>query len=317
MKLLFNPVSLGHDTGLHPENRRRLDAFKNLPIIEYVPDESILNLVHTPTHIHHVKQNCQISRQMNADTLTSPHSFDAALAAANLTVLAARNKDFALVRPPGHHAYPNRSTGFCLFNNIAIAATQLNREGKKVLILDFDGHLGDGTSRIFYLSKQVMYWSMHQFPAFPGHGFVNEIGAEEGEGFNINIPLPPGTGDDIVMHAFEHFLPIAEKFEPDIVAISAGFDSHKYDVLLQLNFSINSFYRIGKIISQTFPDVFATLEGGYNIDILPKAVYNFVAGINGEIQPFHEEETLSGLRVWEEYEANANAALGILKKYWN
>ncbi|MCB0675857.1 MAG: histone deacetylase family protein, partial [Saprospiraceae bacterium] len=219
--------------------------------------------------------------------------------------------------PPGHHAYPDRASGFCLFNNVAIAAQYYVEQGKRVLIFDFDGHLGDGTSHIFYRTDQVLYWSLHQYPAFPGHGFTNEIGEGSGRGFTVNVPLPPGSADDIFWDGIQQFLPIARQFQPDIVAVSAGFDAHRYDLLLELNVTANTFYRIGQLLRDEFEQVFATLEGGYNVEELPKCTFNFIAGINSQPMPYYEEPMTSGLRVWETYEINAHAAMGALRHHWN
>ena len=316
MKLLYHSIFLEHNTGHHPENKDRLDAFKGLPSSPLHLDESILTKVHKTPYIEKVKRCSELSLPLDSDTITSPKSFEAALSGAQLTLQAAQNGDFALVRPPGHHAYANKGSGFCLFNNIAIATQHLVEEGLRVLILDFDGHLGDGTSDIFYHTNKVMYMSLHQYPAFPGHGFIYEMGDGPGKGYTINIPLPAGSGDDILEHALDHFLTIGEQFKPDVLALSAGFDSHQHEFLLNLKFSLNSFYNLGKRFAQTFPRIFATLEGGYNLNYLPKCILNFVAGINGEPMPFAEEVTQSGLRAWEVYEANANAGLSLLKQYW-
>lgn len=316
MKLLYDPVFLEHDTGMHPENHKRLEVFSNLPVTPAPNGESYLPLIHTPEYIDKVKRACEYGIHLDPDTATSPRSYEAAIRAVGATIQAAQQGDFALVRPPGHHAYPNRASGFCLFNNISIAAEYLARQGKKVLIFDFDGHLGDGTSAIFYESKQVMYWSLHQFPAFPGHGWTNEIGVNEGRGYTVNVPLPPGSADDIFLNAIDSFLPIAEQFAPDVVAVSAGFDAHQYDLLLELRTSAGVYYRIGELLRERFKHIFATLEGGYNVEELPKCVHNFVAGINGDPIPHPEKRTESDIKIWQTYELNLQSALIQLRQFW-
>lgn len=317
MKLIYNPVFLEHDTGMHPENRKRLEALGELPESEITTDGTeYLPLIHTPDYIKTVKEACPEWRHLDADTATSPWSYKAAVNAVGATVMAARQGDFAIVRPPGHHAYAGHASGFCLFNNVSIAAKMLAGEGKRILIFDFDGHLGDGTAHLFYDTDQVMYVSIHQYPAFPGHGFVHEIGEGKGKGFTINIPLPPDSGDDIFMHAFNNFLPVMVDFQPDVVAISAGFDAHLYDLLLQLRVTAGSFFQLGKALRENFPVLFATLEGGYNIQELPRCLFNFQAGINGAEIPFLEPETSSRMQVWQEYEARIQAVMNNLSPYW-
>ena len=316
MKLIYNPVFLEHDTGMHPENKKRLTSLGDLPVTELESGEKYLTLVHTPQYIQEVKKACMIGGHIDAETVVSPGSYKAAIYAVGATIMASKTGDFALTRPPGHHAHIDRSSGFCLFNNIAIAVQYHVNQGKRVLIFDFDGHLGCGSVKFFYNSNQVLYWSLHQFPAFPGGGDANEIGAGKGEGYTINVPLPPASGDEIFMDAVESFLPIAKEFDPDIVAVSAGFDSHQYDLLLDLRLTINSFYKIGKMLSENFCNVFATLEGGYNIEVFPKCLYNFLDGINNDKMQFKERETDSMIQTHYEYEGRKAMALQALSKHW-
>lgn len=318
MKILFHPSVLEHNTGSHPESRARIEAFDGLvPEADILNGEPFLTLVHPQSHVDRIREACTMGEAIDNDTQTSPGSFEAACIAVGLTLTAMEQGDFALVRPPGHHAGRETAQGFCLFNNIAIAAQKAANEGKKVLILDFDGHLGDGTMEIFYNNPQVLYWSLHQYPAYPGNGAPGEIGETEGTGFTINTALPPGSGDDIFMHAVNYMLPIAQQFQPDVVAVSAGFDAHQFDPLLELRATNQFYYKIGGFLSTHFPGkIFATLEGGYNTEELPKCVANFIAGINGTAAPYYEAGTTSGLRVWETYEMYLHLSAGKLSKYW-
>jgi len=268
MKIIYNRVFLEHDTGMHPENKKRLEACGDLAETEVENGEKYLELFHTKEYIDHVK-------------------------------LAS-----------------SKSSGFCIFNNLAIAVQRLVNEGKKVFIFDFDAHLGDGTVKFFYDSDRVLYWSLHQFPAFPGGGNVSEIGVGKGKGYTINVPLPPGSGDEIFMNAVERFMPAAEQFKPDVVAVSAGFDAHQFDLLLDLRLSMNTYYKIGKFLSERFENIFATLEGGYNVEVFSKCLYNFIDGINGESMSFNEQTTDSRIIAIDEYEARAYQVEKNLSEFW-
>lgn len=317
MQFIYNPVFLQHDTGMHPENAKRLEAFEDLPTSEVPDGTQWLTLVHTPEHIEKVRKVGAVqSVHLDPDTIVSPSSFEAAVRAVGATVLASEQGDFALVRPPGHHAYATRSSGFCLFNNVAIAAQKMANEGKRVFLFDFDGHLGDGTAHIFEATDQVMYCSIHQYPAFPGHGWTNEIGTGQGRGYTMNVPLPPDSGDDVFMDAVDTCMLVLEQFKPDVVAISAGFDAHLYDLLLQLRVTESSFYKIGQLLRERSKNIFATLEGGYNVAVLPQCASNFLTGINGEKMPFERQPTSSSRPVWEEYEIRINAVMSNLKEWW-
>ena len=312
--MLYNKIFLSHDTGSHPENIKRLQAFGDLEETNIESGLPYLALVHPESHIKIIREACACNDMLDQDTLTSPGSFEAAVHAAGAAVMASQSGGFALARPPGHHAYAARAGGFCLFNNIAVAAQKLVNEGKRVFIFDIDGHYGNGTSDIFYNTDKILYASLHQYPAFPGNGFVDELGAGEGRGFNINVPLPPGSGDDLFHEGCEYILSIARKFKPDAVAVSAGFDAHHSDPLLNLRLSANSFHWVGKSLSENFNHVFAVLEGGYNTDYLPKCVYNFIDGINGEKMRFIEDETVSHVRVADEFRRRMEMLKGLIAK---
>lgn len=316
MELIYNKIFLEHDTGMHPENRKRLESLGDIKETKIDNAEKFLGLVHSKEYIEKVKSACKKGGHLDQDTVVSEKSYDVAVHAVGATMTASKTNGFALVRPPGHHAHSDKSRGFCVFNNIAIAAKKLADEGKKVLIFDFDGHLGDGTVKFFYESDKVLYWSLHQFPAFPGGGNVYEIGEGRGRGYTINVPLPPGSGDDIFMQAIERTLPVAEQFNPDVVAVSAGFDAHQYDLLLDLRLSATAFYKTGKMLKEKFKNVFATLEGGYNIEMLPKCLYNFLNGINGKDIYFKERSTDSRIIAIDEFDARMFMLEKNLKEFW-
>jgi len=317
MDILYHPIILEHETLNHPENKGRISCLGDLPITELPLDETPIHLVHTKEYINEVKEACTASRALDADTQTSPKSWDAALYAVAATLKASQTNGFAVVRPPGHHAHAHYGSGFCLFNNIAIATQQLVNLGKRVLIFDFDGHLGDGTEEIFYKTNNVLYWSLHQFPAFPQKGTVDEIGEGEGRGYTINVPLPPKSGDDIYLRAVKRILPIVKQFAPDIVAVSAGFDGHRLDPLLDLELSASTYFELGKILRENFSSIFATLEGGYNTEVLPHCLFNFLDGVNGDPIRFSEDPTESTILTMETFELDLEKLITNLKPYWH
>ncbi len=317
MDIIYNPVFLEHDTGMHPENKKRLELCGDLPVSEIESGEPYLTLVHTQEYIDSVRDACQNgTTHLDADTIVSPKSYDAAVYAAGATIMASRQHDFALVRPPGHHAFPSRSSGFCIFNNLAIAVQHLVTQGKRVLIFDFDAHLGDGTVDFFAHSDQVMYWSLHQYPAFPGGGEMGYIGEGKGEGYTIQVALPPGSGDEIFLDAVDRLMPVAEQFAPDVVAVSAGFDAHQYDLLLELRLSMNAYHALGCRLRNRFSSMFATLEGGYNVEVFPKCLFNFLDGINGNDMKYSERSTDSMIQTVDEFEGRMALTEQKLRKFW-
>ena len=319
MKLLYHPAVLEHLEGVtHPENAGRLQAFRDLPAAQNLPEAlDYIPLVHPQDYIETIRSHSRQGLSLDPDTHTTAGSFTAATTAVSLAIEAYRQRNFALGRPPGHHAYRQEAHGFCLFNQIAIATQFARQEHERVLILDFDGHLGDGTMDIFYQHDQVLYWSLHQYPAYPGNGSATEIGAGAGKGFTINCPLPPGSGDDLFVQAIETMLPAAKQFNPDIVAVSAGFDAHQHDPLLQLRASEHFFYWIGQVLHSHFEGkVFAVLEGGYNPEALTAGIHHFLAGINGEtLDPI--TPTRSAPETRRIFEQHLEQALTSLKPYWS
>lgn len=301
MRPIYDPVCLEHDTGAHPECAARL-AGAGFEEERVAAAEEALSLVHTPEHIERVRAACERGGMLDADTVVSQQSWDAAVRAVGATLQAAEEGGFAITRPPGHHAAADRSAGFCLFNNVAIAARHLANAGKRVLIFDFDGHLGDGTSAIFAEDDQVLYWSIHQYPAYPGGGAVSEIGRGKGEGFTVNVPLPPGSGDDLFLRGIRHTLPVAKAFAPDVVAVSAGFDAHRVDPLLELRVTTAGFHEVGRLLAAEFDSVFATLEGGYDPTGLRRSIHAFLDGFDGGSTEELEKPSDSSFKLHDEFD---------------
>ena len=304
---------------MHPENPKRLAYFdKNIKETKLENGEKYLNLVYDKNYIELIKKSSEKESYLDPDTYTNKYSYEVACFSVASTVLATNKNDFSLGRPPGHHATKNKAMGFCLFNNIAIASNNLARQGKKVFIIDFDGHHGNGSQEIFYDTNQVLYLSTHQFPAFPGTGWVEEIGANEGKGFTINIPMSPYTGDDLFLEILNKLIPsIKEQFKPDFVGVSAGFDAHHSDQLLQLNLTTNAYYEVGKLLSSNFNNIFACLEGGYNLEFLHKNILDFVNGINKKPQKFKEQTTTSDTDVKNDFNMRIKILKENLNNHWN
>jgi len=279
MKILFNNKFLPHNPGSFAEGPYRIEAFLNQIDETDADGEGYVTIVHSEAHLESVRDAC-FSKGVLAEVNLSPLSYEAACSAVGLSVLAAEQDDFAVIRPPGHHAKSSRADGFCLFNNIAIAAQKLVNEGKKVFILDIDGHHGDGTQQIFYRSDQVLFCSVHQQYAYPGTGYGNETGEGPGKGYTMNFPLSAGSGDKELLEVVDAAIARAEEFKPDVVGVSAGFDGYKEDRLLDLRYTLEGYYQCGKRLSQSFDHIFAVLEGGYHMQI-KDCTEHFIRGVNG------------------------------------
>jgi len=291
-QIVYSKEFLKHDNATHPENAQRLvvmmNEIKKAPFykeLEFVEpellSEEMLHNIHSDEMIQQIKEMSSYEASwIDMDTYVCKSDYEIARLAAggvlqvgNDVLEGKADNAFSLVRPPGHHATSTRSMGFCLFNNIAIAANEISKKGKRVLIFDSDVHHGNGTQDIFYGRKDVLYQSFHLSPHYPGTGDIGEIGVGVGKGYTINAPLSHRNGEVAVSKLLDEiFMPIARKFKPDIILVSSGFDSHHLDPLGGLKLSSNFFGEMISRLQDVQPKIVCTLEGGYNLDWIGKCL---------------------------------------------
>ncbi|NQT25235.1 histone deacetylase [candidate division KSB1 bacterium] len=305
---VYDPLFLDHYKPGHPERPERLRAVHNA-LIQTGMDEQLvrvptrpatedeLQLVHHSDYIRTVRDTAEKGGgQLDPDTYVNTHSYQAAIRAVGGLIDLSKavyqgelQNGFALVRPPGHHALPDRAMGFCLFNNVALAAKALLQEKDidRIAIVDFDVHHGNGTQAAFDSDPSVLYISTHQMPHYPGTGSWEESGLGEAKGSIVNIPLSCGMGDKAILKCYESIvLPKLEIYRPQMILVSEGYDAHWHDPLAGLMLSSMGQARLSALLIETASSlcggrIVFTLEGGYDLDVMQQGVVNTIRALLG------------------------------------
>lgn len=305
-----------HDTGEHPERAERWARtwalMQALPL-RFVEPRRVspeeLERVHPASHAARIEAFCQAGGgRIDEDTVAMPASYEVALLSAGGAIVGvdeamAGSSAVVIARPPGHHALKEETMGFCFFNNAALAArhAQAAYGLKRIAIMDWDLHHGNGTEAIFYDDPSVLYMSTHQNPNWPGTGHPTEVGTGAGRGFNVNVPLPMGTGTAGYVRAFnEVFTPIVTAFEPDLIILSAGYDAHWRDPLGRMGMTVEGFAELTRLVKRWADTLckgrlVAVMEGGYDLEALSSSMLATVQVLRGE----PVEDTLGPSPYWE------------------
>ncbi|RLI21164.1 hypothetical protein DRO54_04460 [Candidatus Bathyarchaeota archaeon] len=315
---------------------KRIFKFPNIVVLEPEPAKrEDLLLVHEEGYVNHIFELAKESKPYDIETPVSPTILEAALLIVGGSMLVAEKvhkgelKRGVSLGGGLHHAGRNYGGGFCLFNDVAIAAQHLRKrfQVKNILIVDYDVHFGNGTSDIFYSDPQVLFISIHQDPRtiYPGTGFIEQIGKGAGEGFNINVPLPPGTTDNSYLRVIrEVVFPLAEEFKPEMMLANGGSDPHFADSLGSLALSVNGFYKLSRMLAELSERVcggkLALMVGsGYNPEVLPVCWYALTAGAFGfESLDVSDPYPAPAESPWatRKVEENLRRLKAILGKYW-
>ncbi|MFQ5851365.1 MAG: histone deacetylase [Candidatus Binatia bacterium] len=336
--VVIDPEFLKHQPGLsHPESPERLEVLLDLTrdlcggTLQILPpraaERTEIESCHSSRYIDLIRSTSEINRYaLDGDTVTCADSFGIALLAVGgflrlLDSMAASDfrNGFALVRPPGHHAMRNRAMGFCLFNTVAIGAHHLKRfyGARRILIMDWDVHHGNGTQDAFYRDPSVLYISAHQYPYYPGTGAIEEVGDGKGERYTVNIPLPAGCGDEEYLRVFKEIvIPIGGKYEPDWILVSAGFDPHRRDPLGGMHVTEHGFGAMASSLldlAHKYADgkIAFLLEGGYDLDALKNSVAAVLQKM--ETEGGSELATQAG---GQRIEPLIRKVLRVQEKYW-